>query len=177
MVDSPLTSLELFLLNLVAQGLNTPYVLKSSAGLSVGATLPALSRLKKRKLLQRAEVAARNKQEFEVTPLGKKIMISETKRLLAQAKTTPPTDTESTLRLAAIAFFSKKRDAAMTLLRSVGESRLRLAQVKTKDFTHVATADLPGLYRSLSETCEAARLQAEGHSLIALAAKFKKTKI
>jgi hypothetical protein len=176
MVDSPLTSLELFLLNLVAQGLNTPYVLKSSAGLSVGATLPALSRLKKRKLLQRAEVAARNKQEFEVTPLGKKIMLSEMKRLLAQAKTTPPTDTESALRLAALAFFSKKHDAAMILLTSVGESRLRLAQVRAKDFNHVATADLPTLYRSLSGTCEGARSEAEGEALIALARELRKAK-
>lgn len=176
MVDSPLTSLELFLLNLVSQGLNTPYLLKMSAGLSVGATLPALNRLNGRKLLQRAATAARNKQEFEVTPLGKKIMTSETKRLLAQAKTTPPSDTESTLRLAALAFFFKKRDAAMTLLRSVGESRLSLAQVKAKKFDHVATSDLPNIYRNLSETCEAARLEAEGHTLIALAAKFKKSK-
>ena len=103
-------------------------------------------------------------------------MTSETKRLLAQAKTTLPSYTESTLRLAALAFFFKKRDAAMTLLRSVGESRLSLAQVKAKKFDHVALSDLPNIYRNLNETCEAARLQAEGHTLIALAAKFKKTK-
>ncbi len=177
MAAAPLTTLELFLLTLIGQGLNTPYQLKATAGLSVGATLPALNRLKERKLLQRAEVAARNKQEFEVTPLGKTIMISETKRLLAEAKTTPLTDTESALRLAALAFFNKKRDAAASLLESAGESRLQSTRTKGQVLAKISTADLPSLYRSLSETCEAARLQAEGHTLVALAAKFKKTKI
>jgi hypothetical protein len=173
MVDSPLTSLELFLLNLVAQGVSTPYLLKASAGLSVGATLPALNRLKDRKLLHRAETAARNKQEFEITAFGKKVMMSETKRLLAEAESTPPTDTESTLRLAALAFFSKKRSTAASLLKRAGEARRQLSKARINDGVQFTTTDLPSLFRSLSKTCEAARSDGEGDALIALAGKLK----
>src|SRR5216684_2048362 len=106
MAAAPLTTLELFLLTLIGQGLNTPYQLKATAGLSVGATLPALNRLQDRKLLQRAEVAARNKQEFEVTPAGKKVMNNEAKRLFRQFTETPPNDAEAAVRLATFAFFN-----------------------------------------------------------------------
>jgi hypothetical protein len=177
MVDTPLTTLELFLLNLVDQGLNTPYQLKTSAGLSVGAALPALNRLNGRKLLQRAATAARNKQQFEVTPLGKTIMTSQTKRVLGEAKTAPLTDTESALRLAALAFFSKKRSIAVSLLTKLGQSRRKQATRRAKDGPEFSTPDLPGLYRSLRDACEAARSDAEGEVLIALAGKLKKAKL
>ena len=41
------TSLELFVLAMVRQGLATPYELKTKAGLSLGSTVPALARLEK----------------------------------------------------------------------------------------------------------------------------------
>jgi hypothetical protein len=58
-----LTSLELFLLELIKDGANTPYLLKEKAGVSVGAALPALNRLAERGLIRRGTAAARNKQE------------------------------------------------------------------------------------------------------------------
>jgi DNA-binding PadR family transcriptional regulator len=41
------TSLELFVLAMLQQGLATPYELKTKAGLSLGSTVPALARLEK----------------------------------------------------------------------------------------------------------------------------------
>src|SRR6185437_16384140 len=114
MTAGTLTTLELLLLALVDRGCNTPYRLKQAAGISVGAALPALNRLKDRKLLQRAEEAARNKQEFEVTSVGKKALASEMKRMLNEARERPPNDVESVLRLAGLAFFSKRPKIAVS---------------------------------------------------------------
>ena len=60
------SSLDLFLLGLIQSGVNTPYLLRERARLSVGATLPALERLQKNRFISRSEKGLRNKQEFEL---------------------------------------------------------------------------------------------------------------
>jgi DNA-binding PadR family transcriptional regulator len=165
------------LLAMVDQGWNTPYRLKEAAGISVGAALPALNRLQGRGLLKRAEIAARNKQEFELTAAGKKAMTSELKRLLKEYREAPPNDAESALRLAALTFFSKRRGIAASLLKDAGGVRRRLARLKTEEAGKLVTTDLPTLYRSMVEACEAARSEAEGKAMIILAAQLKRIKI
>jgi DNA-binding PadR family transcriptional regulator len=177
MTAAPLTTLELLLLALVDRGWNTPYRLKEAAGISVGATLPALNRLQERGLLKRAEIAARNKQEFEATSAGKKAVISEMKRLLKEYRERPPNDAESGLRLAALAFFSKRRGIAASLLKKTGEARRRLAKVRSEEAGNVVATDLATLYRRMGEACEAARSEAEAEAMIALAGQLKRIKI
>jgi DNA-binding PadR family transcriptional regulator len=172
-----LTSLEIMLLALVDRGWSTPYRLKEAAGISVGAALPALNRLLGRGLLKRAEIAARNKQEFEVTPAGKKVMNGEIKRLFKQFKETPPSDAESALRLAALAFFHKRRGTAVALLKSAGEARRQMAKLRSEDASQLVTTDLAALYRNMSEACDVARSEAEATAIITLANKVKRLKI
>jgi DNA-binding PadR family transcriptional regulator len=177
MSEATLTTLEVLLLAMVDQGWKTPYRLKEAAGISVGAALPALNRLQGRGLLKRAEVAARNKQEYELTAAGKKAMTSELKRLLKEYRETPPHDSESALRLAALAFFSKRRGIAASLLKNTGEARRRLARLKAEEVGRVVATDLAALYRRMGEACEAARSQAEAEALISLASQLKRIKI
>ncbi len=55
---SAFTSLELFVLAMVRQGLATPYDLKTKAGLSLGSTVPALARLEKDSLVEASDKGA-----------------------------------------------------------------------------------------------------------------------
>jgi DNA-binding PadR family transcriptional regulator len=177
MSEVTLTTLEVLLLSLVDRGWKTLYRLKDAAGISVGAALPALNRLHDRGLLKRAEVAARNKQEFDVTSSGKKALTSEMKRLLQEYRETPPNDAESALRLAALAFFSKRRGIAVSLLKRTGEARRRLAKLRSEEIGNVVATDLAALYRRMGEACEAARSEAEAEAMIALAGQIKRIKI
>jgi DNA-binding PadR family transcriptional regulator len=172
-----LTSLEIMLLALVDRGWSTPYRLKEAAGISVGAALPALNRLLGRGLLKRAEIAARNKQEFEVTPAGKKVMNSEIKRLFKQFKQTPPNDVESVIRLATLALFTKRCGTAVALLKGTGEARRRIAKLRSEEAGQLVTTDLAALYRNMSEACDVARSEAEATAIITLANKVKRLKI
>jgi DNA-binding PadR family transcriptional regulator len=177
MSEVTLTTLELLLLSLVDRGWKTLYRLKDAAGISVGAALPALNRLQDRGLLKRAEVAARNKQEFDVTSAGMKAMTREMKRLLQECRETSPNDVESVLRLAALAFFSKRRGTAVSLLNNAGEARRRLAKLRSEEIGNVVATDLAILYRRMGEACEAARSEAEAEAMITLAAQLKRIKI
>jgi DNA-binding PadR family transcriptional regulator len=171
-----LTSLELFLLALVDGGWNTPYKLKADAGISVGAALPALKRLQERRLVQRAESAARNKQEFEVTAAGKKALTTETKRLLREYQKTPPNDIESVLRMVVLAFAGKRRGIAVSVLKSTGESKRRVAKFRAEEASQVTSTDLAALYRRMVQACEAARAGAEAEVMVSLAGQFKRIK-
>jgi hypothetical protein len=99
------------------------------------------------------------------------------KRLLKEYREAPPNDAESALRLAALTFFSKRRGIAASLLKDAGGVRRRLARLKTEEAGKLVTTDLPTLYRSMVEACEAARSEAEGKAMIILAAQLKRIKI
>jgi DNA-binding PadR family transcriptional regulator len=177
MTKAALTSLELLLLALVEQGCNTPYRLKEDAGISVGAALPALNRLKSRGLLERAAQSARNKQEFEVTARGKKAIMSETKRLLAELGTGRSIDVESALRLAALTLTKNQAGAAESLLKNTGLARRQLAKLHSKECVAISTEDLAAIYRSMNGICASARSGAEAEALVTLADQISRRKI
>jgi DNA-binding PadR family transcriptional regulator len=177
MAKASLTSLELLLLALVEQGCNTPYRLKEDAGISVGAALPALKRLESRRLVERAEQSARNKQEFELTSFGKKAMASETKRLLAELRAGQSNEAESVLRLAALALSNKQGSVAVSLLKNAGLARRQLTKLKSEERGAIDTTDLASIYRTMTEACASARSKAEADALIILADHFSQRKV
>jgi DNA-binding PadR family transcriptional regulator len=177
MTKAALTSLEVLLLALVEQGCNTPYRLKEDAGISVGAALPALNRLKSRGLLERAAQAARNKQEFEVTARGKKAIVSETKRLLAELGTGQFNDVESALRLAALTLSNNQAPAAESLLKNTGLGRRQLAKLQSKECGAISTEGLASIYRTMNGIRALARSAAEAEALVALADQISRRKI
>ena len=94
------TSLELFVLAMVQQGLATPYELKTHAGLSLGSTVPVLGRLEKASLVEASETGARRSRKFTITREGKKALAQGWKEQL----TTEQTDLDSILRVAFLAW-------------------------------------------------------------------------
>lgn len=66
------SSLEVFILALISQGHQTTYDLQTAAGLSLGATVPALARLSEEKLVNKKIDGRRH--EFSLTKAGEKVM-------------------------------------------------------------------------------------------------------
>jgi len=66
------STLELFLLALISRGVSTPYEFKAQAGLSVGATKPALERLLQNGLIKKGEKGSRSRVEYLLTSAGRR---------------------------------------------------------------------------------------------------------
>ena len=94
------TSLELFVLAMVQQGLATPYELKTKAGLSLGSTVPVLARLEEDSLVEASEAGARRSRKFTITREGKKALAQGWEEQLAREHT----DLDSILRVAFLAW-------------------------------------------------------------------------
>ena len=92
--------LELFVLALLECNVNTPYKLLAAAGLSPGATLPALRRLEESGYVQKGKPGSRGRVEYHVTPDGDR-HIKDTWRSLLVDPT--GSDMDSILRTATLA--------------------------------------------------------------------------
>jgi DNA-binding PadR family transcriptional regulator len=68
------TDLDLFVLALVDSGVCTPYALQMKAGLSPGASIPALQRLTESRLVRQGKPGSRGRTDRRITPAGKKLL-------------------------------------------------------------------------------------------------------
>lgn len=110
-----LTSLELMILALVNNGHGTPYSMKT-AGLSVGSTIPALERLRARKLLSQGGEGPRGRSEFALTSIGAKTLREELRGLVSRLAN--ENDADELLRVCALAVASGHMKEATKALRS-----------------------------------------------------------
>ena len=173
MAKTSLTSLELFLLELIKEGANTPYLLKEKAGVSVGAALPALNRLADRGLIRRGTASARNRQEYELTAAGRKASTLALEELLEAAIGTPPSDTDSLLRVIALALAEHKKKDAVEILSRAVQARASLARARTGKTLYTENGDLATLYRALAGAWDLARLRAEEGTLRLLSRRLR----
>jgi DNA-binding PadR family transcriptional regulator len=68
------TDLDQFILALVDSGVATPYALQMKAGLSPGASIPALQRLTESGLVRQGKSGSRGRTDHRITPAGKKLL-------------------------------------------------------------------------------------------------------
>ena len=68
------TDLDLFILALIDSGVSTPYAFQKAAGLSQGATIPALHRLLEARLVRLGKPGSRGRTDYRVTAAGKLYM-------------------------------------------------------------------------------------------------------
>jgi DNA-binding PadR family transcriptional regulator len=116
-----LSSLDVFLLALINSGVTTVYAIREQAGISVGASRPALQRLKKLGLVEEGEVEARNKIAFRLTRRGRRAKVVGFNRLLEEFRSNPPSEPESILRIAALAISEARSFEARGLFRKAAE--------------------------------------------------------
>jgi DNA-binding PadR family transcriptional regulator len=158
------SSLDLFLLGLINSGVDTPYLFRERARLSVGATLPALKRLEKMRLIVRGEKLQRNKQQFKLTAAGKRSLRTQLSRLCVEYRDHPPVDSESVLRVASLALAVGEQKMAFDVLRSASANRTTRISPPAKGID-VHLGDIAESYSYFLATLKEAYLSAESEFL------------
>ena len=148
----------MFILVLISQGLTTTYALQTEAGLSLGATVPALKRLQGDGLVTKKIVGRRH--EFNLTRSGK-TAASHWQAVGAKL----PTDLDDLLRTVFLTSLGRDRLGAVNVLRQAAKVRGRAAEERGEEADRlqkdVATSFDLNAYKWLRARTEAARLAAE----------------
>ncbi|MGB6132888.1 MAG: hypothetical protein WBG54_13990 [Acidobacteriaceae bacterium] len=161
------SDLDLFVLALVADGVSTPYRMQIDAGLSPGATIPALRRLVQSGLALQGKPGPRGRTEHRITAAGRRRLNSGWSDLIEGG---PTGDLDADLRVALLAVFVGGDRAAASdfLLRAAA---LRTPGPAKKDNTDEPTS-LPPLalwYRRLRASSARALRAGESSAASAMA--------
>lgn len=171
------TSLELFVLAMVRQGLATPYDLKTKAGLSLGSTVPALARLEKDALIKASEEGVRRSRKFSITAKGSKKLAQEWVGHL----TTDQVDLDSILRVGFLAWqFGDAKTCQDFLKRSADGLRgwaVSLHAESERLAGRLGTEPDGNTFVWMSKHCEAARAEADAAALAELSAQIGKRSV
>jgi DNA-binding PadR family transcriptional regulator len=159
--------LDLFVLALVSEGVSTPYELKTAAGLSPGATIPALARLLEAGLVLQGKPGPRGRADHKITAVGRRYLKSGWKELLEDG---PSCDLDADLRVALLALWiGGDRKLGAEFLRQSARKRLKaICTVEEPD----DSASLPPLalwYRRLRSTSADALIKGESAAALAMA--------
>jgi DNA-binding MarR family transcriptional regulator len=128
MPSNETTSLDLFLLGLIREGLTSAYEFRERAAVSVGASLPALRRLEEMGYIRRGKLLSRNRRELKLTALGQKQLRTGIRTYLKLYQQTPPSDGESILRICSLAMWAGKHSAARRLLSAASAAKKQAAR-------------------------------------------------
>lgn len=170
-----LGSLDLFLLMLLRDGVNTPYTWSSRAGISLGASLPAVRRLIGRGLIREIAKGPRGRREFALTRLGEN-ELKNVRAHLEDALREPPRDVESILRLGCCALASGRRQIGIELLRNSStelEKRSPSPYTLKRPSDSLGEGGLAELYMASMRYGEAESVKASAKSLRSLASFFE----
>jgi DNA-binding PadR family transcriptional regulator len=159
------TDLDLFVLALIDGGVSTPYELQKTAGLSQGATNPALQRLLAARLVRQGKPGARGRTDYRATAAGKKLLRGGWLPLIEAG---PSGDLDSDLRVALLAIRgSGDRRLAVDFLRRAGDKKME--SIATIELTSEAAAPLARWYADLRSETAKAVLRAESEAIRSMA--------
>lgn len=168
MPHAPSSSLDLFLLQLISSGIDTPYLFRERGQLSIGATLPALQRMEGNGLVARKQKEGRNKQRYSITAKGKRHLAKHLPPLLADFVKQPPTELESLLRAVALGCEQVKAKAVIAMLVGAAKER-RKRRASVQEVSSVDLKSVEDSYRYFLNRIASARLDAEASALDDLA--------
>jgi DNA-binding PadR family transcriptional regulator len=159
------TDLDFFVLALIDGGVSTPYELQKEAGLSQGATNPALQRLLAAGFVRQGKPGARRRTDYKATATGKKLLRDGWLPLIEAG---PSGDLDSDLRVALLAIWgSGDRRLAVEFLRQSGDKKIE--SMATIELTSDAAAPLARWYADLRSETAKAVLRAESEAIRAMA--------
>jgi DNA-binding PadR family transcriptional regulator len=169
--------LELFVLALLRQGINTPYRLQAEAGLSPGATLPVLTRLQQGGHVRRGRSGPRGRAEYEITAAGRSFLKNNWRSLMEGPASS---EVETIFRVVALALFSGADQSAIAnYLKNAADQRLKGQQhrYRTKlTLNWPGTGSMSEFYGQMRQMYAASRLTTEAKALRNLAVRIKKIK-
>jgi DNA-binding PadR family transcriptional regulator len=163
--------LELFVLALVGRGVATPYDLKMSAGISPGASIPVLNRLKASGWIRKGEEGSRKRQEYLITAKGTAFQGG-----WREAFKSPRTDDlESVLRTACLALLTGEPNKSVAAF-----FKRAAAQRKAPSTSHNSPPTdeaIPGaIFLWMRQLASADRIRAEASLLRKLATLIRRLK-
>lgn len=159
--------LDLFVLALIESGLFTPYELKTAAGLSPGATIPALRRLLQEDLVVQGKSGARGRTDHTITAAGRRRLKNGWQELIDEG---PSGDLDADLRVALLALWvGGDRRAAAEFLRQSAAKLLESVD-RTQESDDPKTApQLALLYRHLRSAAVTELAERESAAALAMA--------
>src|SRR5277367_4465628 len=141
------TDLDLFVLALIDSGISTPYELQKEAGLSPGATIPALQRLLEAGFVRQRKPGPRGRTDHKITPAGKKLLKSGWRELLDDG---PSGDLDADLRVALLTLWAGgERHLAAGFLRQSADKKVESIEVSEQDSSSDLSAPLAAWYGKL----------------------------
>jgi hypothetical protein len=161
------TDLDLFVLALIDSGVSTPYELQKAAGLSQGATIPALHRLLDARLVCQGKPGARGRTDHQATAAGKRLLKDGWLALIGEG---PSGDVDSDLRVALLALLGGgDRRLAADFLRQSADRKMESVATAEPIGNPGALPDLPRWYSDLRSSTAKALLTAESAAIRAMA--------
>jgi hypothetical protein len=124
--------------------------------------------------VEHGKAEARNKLAFRLTQRGRRAIVAGLEYLLDEFRGTPPSDTESILRIASLAASKGKKLAAVRLLKESAAECIRLAE-EFEDTATETVSDVAGVYQSMAASCYAAHHHALAGSLSELGLGLRKS--
>ena len=161
------TDLDLFVLALIDSGVSTPYELQKAAGLSQGATIPALQRLLDARLVRQGKPGARGRTDYQATAAGKRLLKDGWLALIEEG---PSGDIDSDLRVALLALLGGgDRRVAADFLRQSADKKMELVAAAKPMGNPAGLPLLPRWYGDLRSSTTKALLTAESEAIRAMA--------
>jgi hypothetical protein len=162
--------LDLFVLALIDSGISTPYALQKEAGLSPGATIPAIQRLLLAGHVRQRRASLRGKTEHRVTAAGRKHLTQGWYPLIEKG---PTGDLDADLRIALVALcVGGKHKLAVDFLRQSAEKMLKSSEAESAEYTPEAPSQLASWYRKLRGAAAKALLEEQSAAVLVMADRF-----
>lgn len=166
------TDLDLFVLALIDGGVATPYELRQHAGLSPGATIPALERLLQSGMVRQGKPGSRGRVEYRMTRTGAKGLATGWGGLVAEG---PTGDLDVDLRVALLALWiGGDCKAATGFLKQAANHKLNRIEAREDDGEAAAPASLAEWYRKLRSASASALLRSESAAALVMAKELSK---
>jgi DNA-binding PadR family transcriptional regulator len=167
------TDLDLFVLALIDGGVSTPYELQKSAGLSQGATIPALQRLQEARFVRQGKPGVRRRADYKVSAAGKKALKTG---WLPLVEAGPTGDIDSDLRVALLALWGiGDRRLAANFLRQSADNKMEAQDAAEATADQSAVAPLARYYDEMRSAATKALLTAECSVIRAMADSLPKS--
>ena len=167
------TDLDAFVLALIDCGISTPYELQKMAGLSPGATIPALDRLLEAGFARQGKPGMRGRTNHKTTAAGRKFLKTAWRILIDDG---PSGDLDADLRVALLALWAGgERQLAFDFMRQSAARKLEsiTSFEETKDQESIAPLAI--WYRKLRSSAVVAQLKGESAAALVLAEAFPRS--
>ena len=161
------TDLDLFVLALIDSGISTPYDFQKAAGLSPGATIPALQRLLEAGFVRQGKSGARRRTDHSITPAGRKFLKNGWHTLIEDG---PSGDLDADLRVALLVLWAGgKRQLATDFLQQSASKKLESIEWLQAEEESSSISSIANWYARLRLSSTKVLLQAESAAALKMA--------